>query len=165
MKKVTSFLFLIFLVFTIISLTVSCGKQSTPTTSKVYTPTPVLVPQVQNLVNGMITVKAGAYYYQAFSINLATMRNVTVNGSFMASGGSGSDIIVYILDELSFTNWSTGHQVNTIYNSGQLTVANINTSISVSGKYYLVFDNTFSTFSSKDVTTKVDLNWSELKYQ
>ena len=120
--------------------------------------------QTQNLVNATITVSPG-YHDIPFSVNLSTMTSPTVTGSFTASGGSGNDINVIIMNSTDFINWSNKHQVYPLYSSGQLTTGNINVPITVSGQYYLVFDNTFSTFSSKNVTTNVNLNWSELVNQ
>lgn len=111
-----------------------------------------------NLVNGTITVKAGSYYNAPFSITSA-MTNSSVTGSFTASGGSGNDIIALVLDDMSFTNWINGHQVSALYNSGQLTTANISVSIATPGTYHLVFSNEFSVISSKQVSTSVNLQW------
>lgn len=93
------------------------------------------------------------------------MRNARVKGSFKASGGSGNDIRPLIMDDMAYTNWSNKHQVNVLYSSGQLTVADIDVPITTSARYHLVLSNDFSTVSSKNVTTKIDLIWSELRYQ
>ena len=126
------------LLLVIVSFAVSCSNSSAPnyqpnTYQTVSTPTPtrVLVHQASNLVNGTITVKAGTWYATSFTV--INQLNVRVSGSFRASGGSGNDIVALILDDIAYTNWSNGHQVSAIYNSGQLTVANINVSISPSG--------------------------------
>ncbi len=137
---------------------------STPTPTHTLTPTPVLVPQSSNLVKGTITVKAGGWYHVSFSVTSA-MIGPRVVGSFKASGGSGNDIVALILDDMAYTNWSNGHTVNALYTSGQITVANINVPISTPGTYHLVFSNIFSIFISKDVATKVDLQWSEMQYR
>lgn len=125
------------------------------------THTPVLVPQSQNLVNGAITVKADGYYDVSFTVT-SSMENPIVSGSFTASGGSGNDIIAYIFDSIDYTNWSNNHQSSAFYNSGQVTTQNISTSLAP-GSYYLVFDNTFSTFTSKVVNTTVNLNYDTLQ--
>lgn len=121
-----------------------------------HTRQPVL--QTSNLVNGTITVNSRSYYNAVFSVTSA-MTNSTLTGSFTASGGSGNDIIAMVLDDMSFTNWINGHQVNSLYSSGQLTTANINVSITTPGTYHLVFSNAFSTFTSKQVSTSVNLQW------
>lgn len=81
-----------------------------------------------------------------------------VVGRFRASGGSGNDVEAYILDEDGFENFKNGHRVQTYYNSGRVTVANINVPLS-SGTYYLIFSNTFSAVSNKAVNGRVALRY------
>lgn len=119
------------------------------------------VPRDSNLVNGIITVQGNNYYRQQFSVT-SSMQNAAVSGSFRASGGSGNDIKVLIIDSTAFINWSNGHTVSTYYNSGQLTVSSFNIALPV-GTYYLILDNTFSMISSKQVNTQVNLQWQEVQ--
>jgi hypothetical protein len=117
-------------------------------------------PQSNNLINGNIVVTPGDYYDIPFLVDTNEMQNVRVVGYFAASGGSGNDIEVAILDDMAFINWINGHEVNSLYSSGKITVAEIDVSITTSGKYHLVFHNLFSIISSKNVYANVDLNWS-----
>jgi hypothetical protein len=126
------------------------------------TPITGLVSRSYNLINGTITVSPGTYYSVSFPVDMNAMRNVWVDGSFTAAGGSGNDIEVHIMDDIAYTNWVNGHTVSVIYSSGKVTTANIDVPITMSGNYYLVFSNRFSMVSSKNVATKVDLKWSEL---
>jgi len=103
----------------------------------------------------MITVKAGGYYDQPFTV---TNQNATVSGSFSAAGGSGNDIEVYIMTDMDLTNWANGHQSQSYYQSGRVTVGNISASLS-SGNYHLVFSNKWSIISSKNVNTTVTMTW------
>ncbi len=114
-----------------------------------------------NLVNGTITVQAGSYYNVQFSVDTNVMKDVMVEGSFQASGGSGNDIDALVLNEMDFINWLNGHQVSPVYYSGKITIADINVPITKSGDYHLVFGNTFSVISSKNVSAQVDLHWAE----
>jgi len=61
------------------------------------------------------------------------------------------------MDETNFINWKNGHQSTAYYNSGQLTTGTISASLPSSGAYDLVYSNAFSTFSSKNVQTTVNL--------
>ncbi len=158
---IISFFIFIILAITATSCSVSSPANYQPPKS---TPTSSFVHQTLNLVHGIITVKASGWYYTSFTVS-PNQQNIKVLGSFTASGGSGNDIIALILDSMDYTNWSNGHQVNTIYNSGQLTVANINVTITAPGTYYLVFNNTFSLLTAKEVTTNVNLEWDELTNQ
>lgn len=124
---------------------------------------PNYVPKSSNLVNGAITVTAGNYYDASFSVDTSTMHDVTVLGSFTASGGSGNDVEVFIMDDTNFTNWKNGHSYAAIYTSGRVTTDSINVAITASGNYHLVYSNTFSWISTKTVSTNVDLKWSELE--
>jgi hypothetical protein len=69
---------------------------------------------------------------------------------------SDTNIEVYIMDDDALDNWRNGARVNTYYSSGRLTVANINVRLG-EGDYNLVFSNTYSTFSIKEVKAYVEL--------
>ena len=166
MRKCTFLALLISLVL-VLSLVLGCSAPQWPSgaPSRPKSPTPVLVPQSRNLVNATITVGPGKHYDIPFSVNVNTMRNVRVVGSFRASGGSGNDIKAIIMDDMAYINWVNGHQVSILYLSGKITTANIDVAITTSGKYHVVFSNDFSILSSKHVSTRVELEWSELRYQ
>lgn len=126
------------------------------TSSTTQTSTPVSI----NIVNGEISVSAGQYEDYQITVP-AGANSAQLSGSFTASGGSGNDIIVLVMDQTDFVNWQNGHQASTLYNSGQLTTASISASLSESGTYYLVYSNSFSTFSSKSVNTSADLTYAQ----
>ena len=111
-----------------------------------------------NIVNGLVTVPAGYYQYYQFTVP-ASATLVSVNGMFTASGGSGNDIIVYVFDSTNFVNWQNGYQASAYYNSGQTTTGTVSASLPSAGTYYLVYSNTFSTTSSKNVQTTVNLSY------
>lgn len=117
-----------------------------------------VIPQQQtvNIVNGLITVNADSYESYQFSVPSGAS-SVSVSGSFTASGGSGNDIVVLVMDSTNFVNWQNGHSASTYYNSGQVTTGTISASLPAGATYYLVYSNTFSIFSSKTVQTTVDL--------
>jgi hypothetical protein len=112
-----------------------------------------------NIVNGLITVNANSYEYYQFNVPPGAT-NVQVQGSFTASGGLGNDIAVLIMDSTDFINWQNGHQTSAYYSSGQLTTSNFDVSLpSGSGTYYLVYSNTFSIISQKNVNTQANLGY------
>lgn len=139
------------LIFLASFLFISCHKDEdieNPPPKQTYT---------TNIVNGTITVPAG--YYRAYSVSVtSSMENARIIGTFTASGGRGNDIKVYVMDETNYINWKNGHQASTFYNSGKVTTGSFTVYVS-SGKYYIVYDNTFSIISDKDVTTRVDLKY------
>jgi hypothetical protein len=112
-----------------------------------------------NIVNGVVTVSPGTFQYYQFSVPTGAS-DVFVNGTFLASGGSGNDIIVLIMDNTNFINWENGHQATAFYNSGQITTATFTTVLPNGGLYDLVYSNTFSTFSTKNVQTTANLYYS-----
>lgn len=142
---------------TLLPLIFSCaGLPSVSTQAPASAP----APNTQNLVDGVISIGANQYYEIKFTVNTTTMRSVKVVGTFKASGGSGNDIEVLIVDDTAFSKWTQGHNVPNIYYSGKLTASSINITMPNSGGYHLIFDNSFSLISSKEVTAKVDLVWS-----
>jgi hypothetical protein len=110
----------------------------------------------QNIVNGLITVQAGWYNNYEFTLP-AGAGNIHVAGTFTATGGSGNDIIVSIMDRTNFVNWSNGHQATAFYNSGQLSTGSFDVRLSSDTTYDLVYANTFSTLASKNVRTTANL--------
>lgn len=114
----------------------------------------------ENIVNGIIAVPSRGYQsYQFMAPDGST--NVSVKGNFEVSGGSGNDIKVFIMDAQAFTNWKNGHSVGTYYSSGQLTTDAIDKSVPSGQQMVLVFDNSFSSFSSKQVKTTIDLLYTK----
>jgi len=115
---------------------------------------------VSNLVNGLLTINGGNYQYYQFTVPSGAS-DIHVSGTFTASGGSGNDIRIYVLDNTSFVNWKNGHSVSTYYNSGQMTTGSISATLPSDGTYYLVYDNTFSVFSQKNVNTRATLSYTK----
>lgn len=105
------------------------------------------------IVNNTFTVAPGRYQYFGFYVPSYMAQ---VFGRFRAQGGGGNDIICFIVDQDGFENFAAGHTVNTYYNSGQVTVGTINVRLS-QGQYYIVFSNTYSTFSNKAVAATLEM--------
>jgi endogenous inhibitor of DNA gyrase (YacG/DUF329 family) len=115
--------------------------------------------QTVNVVSGSVAVNALTHTDYSFTVP-SGVSNPVLQGSFTASGGSGNDIKVYVMDQTDYVNWENGHQASTYYNSGQVTTGNIDVALSAGGTYYIVFDNTFSIFSSKTVSAQINLTYS-----
>lgn len=129
----------------------SCGSsgptQATPTSHTVA------------LANGVVSVPAGSWGTTQVNVT-SDMLSPYVTGSFTASGGAGNDIKVYVMTASDYTNWSNGHTVTPLYNSTQLTTASYSVNLAV-GTFYVVYDNSFSVVSAKNVTTLVDLVYDQ----
>lgn len=118
-----------------------------------------LIPQERqvNLVNGSIIVKSAQWKYYSFN-TLKSWRNIHLNGKFEASGGSGDDIRLLVMTKNDFTNFTNGHQAYSIYDSGKLTVSNLNVGLpSETQDWVIAFDNTFSTVTDKEVNADISL--------
>lgn len=120
------------------------------------------LPQSRSLVNGTLAISAGNHYDVQFSVATNTMHDVTITGTFTASGGSGNDVEVYLFSAADYANWANGHAFAVLYSSGRVTAASIDIPITSSGDYHLVYSNEFSWISTKSVSTSVDLKYSEL---
>ena len=62
------------------------------------------LPKSSNVIDGSMTVAPNNYYHVSFSVDMSRMRDVTFSGFFTASGSSGNDIEVLILDDVSYRN-------------------------------------------------------------
>jgi len=117
-----------------------------------------LVDATDNVVNATISV--GAMDHAAYRVAVGeSQKDPHIVGSFRASGGMGNDIKVFIMTETDYVNWANGHQGSTFYSSGQLTTSSFDVGPLSPGNYRVVFDNSFSTFSRKNVSTRVDLKY------
>lgn len=120
-------------------------------------------PQTHSIpvTNGALDVNAGSYSWYTFTVP-AGAAGATVNGHFLAAGGTGNDIKVYILDEDGFGNFKNGHGTRTFYNSGKVTQSAIIAVLPDSpATYYLVFDNRFSLETPKAVQVNATLNYKQ----
>ncbi|MGC8622315.1 MAG: emp24/gp25L/p24 family protein [Caldisphaera sp.] len=120
---------------------------------------PTYVTQTVTIFSGSAAVNPGSYYAISFSVPSNAI-NVQLSGSLTASGGSGNDVRVYVMDSTNYINWQNGHSASAYYTTGQETAFNINVGLpDGAGTYYVVFDNTFSIISSKTVTGTITLTY------
>jgi hypothetical protein len=111
-------------------------------------------PRAQTIVRDSFTINAGRFVFYPIPPNV-NGASVRVTGLFEAQGGR-NDIECYIMDEAGFTNFKNGHRAKTYYNSGRATVGNIHAVVAPRGQnYYVVFNNTFSSFTPKAVKASV----------
>src|SRR5262249_42450355 len=111
-------------------------------------------PRPKTIVRDSFTINARRFVSYTIPPNINGLP-VRVTGRFEAQGGR-NDIECYILDADGFTNFKNGHRTGIYYNSGRTNNGNINAVLPHRGKnYYVVFNNTFSMFTSKVVKTSV----------
>jgi len=120
---------------------------------------PALTVKTDTLTTGSMAIAAGQMRWIQFLVKPGVMIGTRVSGRFSASGGSGNDIEVLLADEDNFTNWRNRHPAQVLYQSGKVTVGEIDVPISTPGNYYLVFNNAFSGFSAKTVEANVQLRY------
>jgi hypothetical protein len=103
-----------------------------------------------SVVNGQVTVGPGSTKSFTVAVPLGAT-GAHISGSFTATGGGGNDIIAYVKDSYG----------NVLYNSGQVTTGNFDVQLVSGSTYSLVFDNTFSTVSTKTVSAQANLNYNQ----
>jgi hypothetical protein len=108
--------------------------------------------------SGTKTVDAGSYVSLPIVVD-SDMRNPRMEGEFYACGGSGNDIVVHVMSQIDYVNWQNGHSTGDLYLSGQVTAGKLSTALPEPGRYWLVFSNRFSTFSSKEVQSGIRLKF------
>jgi hypothetical protein len=107
--------------------------------------------RTMNIGTGALSVGALQYRYYTLVVP-AGASNVKVQGHFTATGGTGNDIVVFLVNDESFTNWKNHHQSSAYYNSGKETVGDVAATLpDGGGNYYLIFDNRFSLLTAKAV--------------
>jgi predicted nucleic acid-binding Zn ribbon protein len=110
------------------------------------------------IVDGALTVRARGFSARRFVVPSGAT-NVSVDGHFIATGGMGNDVEVFVLSEDSFVNFQNHHSAQAYYNSGKVTESNINAVLPGTGIYYLVFNNSFSSVTPKAVQANATLNY------
>ena len=162
MKKCTIPALVCFLIV-VPSLILGCSappeSATTPQSPKPSNP----APQSHNLINATIVISPGGYFDIEFSVDLTTMHDVRVVGSFTTSQNVGGDTEVMITDDMAYTDWIDGRQVSMLYTSGNKTTANIDLPITTSGAYHLVLSNNDAELSSKQILATIELEWNELR--
>ncbi len=122
----------------------SSTQQSTTSIQQTTTATTV-TPAGYVIANGEYNVGPGKQVM--FPFQLASQAQVT--GTFSATASLGNNIIVIIKDQGG----------NVYYNSGKVASGTIAVTLG-GGSYYLVLDNTYSTFSTKDVTIQASFTYT-----
>ncbi len=98
-----------------------------------------------------------------YRIPIKDMRDVRVSGHFLALGGSGNDIEVFLAEEKEFGKWLDGQPSKAYYQSGRTTAGDIDVKLPLlNATYYLCFNNKFSVLSSKTVSADVSLFYSTI---
>lgn len=110
-------------------------------------------PQLRTINIGKGALRVAAMHYAFYTLSVPPdSRTVRVEGHFEATGGTGNDIEVFLLNDDQFTNWKNRHPTPTYYNSGKMSVGDVQAVLpDGGGTYYLVFNNNFSALTAKAV--------------
>jgi hypothetical protein len=115
--------------------------------------------QTQSIGNAAFTAKNGGSHYYKLIVP-AGAYGVSLKGHFTATGGSGNDIQVMVVNEDEYVNSQNGHGAKNFYHSGQVTQGSIDLALpSDAATYYVVFDNGFSFLSPKAVQANLELSY------
>jgi hypothetical protein len=111
------------------------------------------------IFNGSKVVQALSYEGWDLKPDFNLMADPTVEGNVTASGGAGNDIQVLIFTDSQFLNWTNGHEVTPIYNSGQVTADDVHAVLPGPGVYHVILSNKFSAFTPKTVEGTLRMTW------
>lgn len=110
---------------------------------------------VLSISNGTITIPSHSYtFYHFFAPNDSS--TAQVKGDFTMKG-NGSNLRIFLLDDVNFSNWKNSHQFNTYYDSGNDTTGTIDVIVPPGKTLYLVYDNVISSVQSKSVYSEINL--------
>jgi len=109
------------------------------------------------IAKGVVNVDASDYDFRQFEVP-TNASNAIVRGSFYVNGSSADKIRVMILNDETFSKWQSDHTLaENYYFSTDVTTANLEADVPSGQTLYIVFDNTFSATSSKNVIVDIEL--------
>lgn len=90
----------------------------------------------------------------------STMKDIRLTGRFVASGGNDNGIEAFVFDQDNYINWANRHDAQSIYQSGVVTVGDIDLSLNTPGRYFVVFSGR-KNFVQRVVRTDVKLDYEK----
>jgi hypothetical protein len=118
---------------------------------------PTIQLQTLSIVSGSVVVGPNSSTYYQFTVP-TTATNAQVKGNFAVTSG-GDGVRVYVFDSVYLFIWTNDHNnpnVGAYYKSGLAISGNLNVRLTP-GAYYVVFDNSISGSSPKNVQANVSL--------
>lgn len=110
---------------------------------------------------------------ESFSIrpsNHTSVNKTLSNGDFLhisveVSSSGDPSIDFYVMDESSYLNWENDEAASPQISRTRTSTFDIDWAVPYSGTWHFVFDNSFSSTASKDVTTNITKHWTETLYR
>ena len=135
---------------------------ATPVSEFTSPPTPMLIwkPVVFSMPQRTITLSPGAYKVLTMQMPPNT-RNVRLVGKFIAQGGSGNDVYVYVTNEDGLINFKNSNSFRQWYASGHVTTDTLNVLLPPE-KAYLIISNRGSIFAHKVVEIDFRIEYERL---
>jgi emp24/gp25L/p24 family/GOLD len=104
------------------------------------------------LTSDRFVVDADNYRFWVFEVG----RSAGISGQFRVEGSGDTEVRVLIMDEAEFDNYRNGRGFRVYYASDRVSGGEINLRL-YSGRYVIVFDNTFSHYASKTVSSNLQI--------
>lgn len=112
------------------------------------------------LTSGVVNVMPHQLQWIGLIADMNTMRDVRLTGRFVASGGTDSAIEAFVFDQDNYINWENSHDAQPLYQSGEVTVGDIDLPLNLGGRYYVVFSGKHN-FTQRIVQTDVKLDYEK----
>jgi hypothetical protein len=113
-----------------------------------------------DILSGSVAVPALKWVRYPVTVT-PSMLHPRLSGRLTATGGTGNDIVVTVMGDVDFTNWANGHPGAALYNSGQVTAADVKVDFPEPGVYVVALDNKFSSMTAKTVEGRLRLLWDD----
>lgn len=122
------------------------------------------------ILENPFSVNAHSFRYYKFALPEGST-NVTIMGQFTVSAepfkgkkspakDSENNVEVFVLSEASFAVWQNGYATSSVYESGRVSQATVQTDLPAgAGIYYLIFSNKFDPKSGKNVNATFQLRY------
>lgn len=120
-------------------------------------------PGIRKICDAEIIVPQKGQKNLPFDLDISGKVNTKIIGKLQATGGSGNDIRFYVFDNHNYTKFCENHPYRSLDDSGKVSIYTFEVPITHTGRYYFLFDNTFSFLSPKTVKIVAKLSFESLE--
>lgn len=126
-------------------------------------PRPVVTEHTKALHDGMVTVPAGKHWSMEFTVD-DKARDPRLVGRFEATGGTRKNVAAYLFLPDDYTNWTNRNRARAVYESGEVTVATVDSPLQAGKKYVFVIDSP-AWFLERYVSLKLAQHHTTVEYR